>query len=200
MHAALLIWFPRWRFAAALGVFALFLGSGCATTGAAGAGVRPSSPFTPEDGHLFEDGVDLVGNPEALSGKWAEDWSNEMRDRVVRSDFIARVTVNTLRSDVDPQQHTTHWLISNVDEVLTGKLSTRELAFASSDETPGFGGIERERDNILHRPMLVLGKWAELENGEVRPHWHMALASNQVVAVVKQLLQESSRLASPAKP
>jgi hypothetical protein len=137
--------------------------------------------------------------PEDLAGRWAEDWSNEMRERVVRSDFVARVTVTTLRSDVDPQQHHTHWLVANVDEVLKGKLSTKELAFAAPEDSAGFAGIERERDNILHRPMLVLGKWAELDSGEVRPHWHMALASDQVVAVVRQLLTGSPR-AAPTAP
>ena len=174
-------------------LFGLGLVSGCATTGAAGAGVRPTSAFTAADAHLFEDGVDLVGNPEDLSGRWAEDWSNEMRDRVARSDFVARVTVTTLRSDIDPQQRATHWLVANVGEVLKGKLPTKELAFASSDQSAGYGAIDRERDNVLHRPMLVLGKWAELDNGEVRPHWHMALASEQVVAVVRQLLTGSPR-------
>jgi hypothetical protein len=172
-------------FAALLGV--LLVLPGCAS-GSAGKGAHPSSPFAGNDPRLFEDGVDLVGDPDGLSGQWADDWSNEMRDRVSRSDLVALVTVNTLRTDINPEQHTTHWLVVGVDDVLKGGAGSKELSLASSQDELGFDSVDRERSTILRRPLLLLAKWVKQPNGEVRPAWHLASASQQVVAVVRSHL------------
>lgn len=156
----------------------------CASGGASNAG-RPTSPFLESDGPLFEDGVDLVGDPSNLSGKWADDYANELRDRVNRSDLIALLTVNTVRSDVSPSDHTTHWLIAQVGDVFKGKFEG-ELSLASSDDALGFDSVDRERGNILKRPLVVFAKWAnDPSTGGVRAHWHLAAGTRDVVDAVR---------------
>src|SRR5215471_9682613 len=82
---------------------------------------RVTSPFTATDSKLFDDGVDLVSDPDGLGGRWAEDWNTEMRDRVQRSDLIALVTVTTLLTDIDPEGHTTHRLVVHIDKSMKGE-------------------------------------------------------------------------------
>jgi hypothetical protein len=168
---------------------------GCGTSSGA-RGRVVSSPFTDADKQLFADSVDLVGDPEGLTGRWADDWAVEMRDRVQRSDFVAMVTVNTLRTEIDPSKHTTHWLLANVNDVWKGGLGDDELALPSSDDSLGFESVDRERTGILRRPLLVLGKWTRAPGGELRPHWHLAIASQQVLAVVRGHLAKNT----PAPP
>jgi hypothetical protein len=164
----------------------------CGSAGSAVRPVHPSSPFTDADQQLFEDGVDMVGDPEGLTGRWADEWALEMRDRVQRSDLVALVTVNTMRTDINPQQRTTHWLLAQIGDVLKGKVDGSELALATSQSSRGFESVDQERTGILRRPLLVLGKWAETPEGEVQVHWHLALASTQVVAVVRKHLEDAS--------
>jgi hypothetical protein len=163
----------------------LGLALGCGTASSA---AKPSSPFTDNDTRLFESGVDMVGDPAELTGRWADDWSNEMRERVARSDFVALVTVNTVRTDISPEQHTTHWLIVGVDDVLKGGSGNRELSLASPQDALGFESVDRERGTILRRPLLLLAKWVAEPSGHVRPAWHLAPASQQVLAVVRSNL------------
>jgi hypothetical protein len=174
---------PPWLVAV---VVLLSLGCGSATS--AGKAMHPSSPFTDNDARLFENGVDLVGDPAALTGRWADDWASELSSRVQRSDLIALLTVNTLRTDVNPQERTTHWLVGNIGDVLKGA-SADELSLATADDALGFDSVDRERMNILRRPMLVLAKWVKDSNGTVRARWHLATASPQVVAAVRNQLK-----------
>jgi hypothetical protein len=162
---------------------------GCGTAASTGNVMHPSSPFTEADAQLFENGVDLVGDPQALTGRWADDWASELSSRIQRSDLIALLTVNTLRTDTNPQEHTTHWLVGDVGDVLKGVRGEEELSLATADDSLGFDSVDRERANILRKPMLVLAKWVKDPNGTVRARWHMASASPQVVAAVRNQLK-----------
>jgi hypothetical protein len=163
-------------------VAALFLG--CAGSRGPVNTPSPSSPFLESDKALFEDGVDLIADPEGLSGRWAEDWSRELHDRVERSDLIALLTVNTLSTDVSPEQSSTHRLVADVGDVLKGKYQG-ELALASSEDSIGFDSVDRERGNILKRPLIVFAKWVRDDVGVVRPRWHLAVGSKSVVDAVR---------------
>jgi hypothetical protein len=137
---------------------------------------------------LFEDGIDLIGEPEGLSGRWADDWNSDLRERVERSDLIALVTVNTLRTDVSPENRSTHWLVAEVGEVLKGNYQG-ELGLASSEvSSVGFDTVERERTGILHKPMVVFAKWVADDAEIVRARWHLAPGTKSIVNAVRLAL------------
>ena len=144
----------------------------------------PSSPFLETDGPLFEDGVDLISDPEGLSGRWAEDWNREMHERVQRSDVIALLIVNTLTTDVSPEQRRTHRLVTEVGDALKGKYQG-ELALASAEDSLGFDSVDRERGNLLKRTLIVFVKWARDSAGIVRPRWHLAAGSKTIINAVR---------------
>jgi hypothetical protein len=160
---------------------------GCASGGGTPPVIHPSSPFLESDALLFEDGVDMIGDPEGLTGRWADEWATSLSDRATRSDLIALMTVNTLRSDVSPEQRTTHWLVAQVGDVFKGKYEG-ELSLSSSDEAIGFDSVDREKSNVLHKPMVVFAKWVLEQDGSVRAHWHLALGSRNIVDAVRMQL------------
>jgi len=160
------------------------LSAGCATAGGVSGTHVPSSPFMEADKLLFEDGVDMIGEPDGLSGRWADAWNTELRDRVQRSDLIAVLTVNTLRTEVSPDKRSTHWLVSDVGDVLKGQYEG-ELGLATMESSIGFSTIERERANLLHKPMVVFAKWVADDAGVVRAHWHLAPATKNIVSAVR---------------
>lgn len=157
---------------------------GCASAGGVSGTHVPSSPFMEADKLLFEDGVDMIGEPDGLSGRWAEDWSTELRDRVQRSDLIAILTVNTLRTEVSPDKRSTHWLVAEVGDVLKGQYDG-ELGLATMETSIGFSTVERERADMLHKPMVVFAKWVADDAGVVRAHWHLAPATKNIVSAVR---------------
>jgi hypothetical protein len=157
---------------------------GCGGGGSALRVMHPSSPFLEADAPLFEDGVDMIGDPEGLSGRWADEWATSLQDRVARSDVIALMTVNTLRTDVSPEQRTTHWLVAEVGDVFKGKYEG-ELSLSSSDDAIGFDSVDREKSNVLHKQMVVFAKWVLEQDGSVRAHWHLALGSRNIVDAVR---------------
>lgn len=165
--------------------FAIAAGlQGCASASGVSGLHKPSSPLMEADKLLFENGIDMIGEPDGLSGRWAEDWSNDLRDRVERSDLIAVLTVNTLRTEVSPDQRSTHWLVSEVGDVLKGQYDG-ELGLAANEDAIGFDTVERERSNILHKPMVVFAKWVADDVGVVRAHWHLAPATKNIVSAVR---------------
>jgi hypothetical protein len=145
---------------------------------------RPTSPFTEADTKLFDDGVDLVSDPEGLAGKWADDWNLDMRERVRRSDLIAVVTVETLRSDIDPEGRTTHRLLVEVGRVMKGKQPGDELDLASADAATGYATIDTNKGRLLHMELLALIKWVAEPDGTVSSHFHLASASENVLSRV----------------
>ena len=165
----------------------LALLTGCASAGGVSSPQRPSSPFMEADKLLFEDGVDMLGEPDGLSGRWAEDWSSELHDRVERSDLIAILTINTLRTEVSPEQRETHWFAADVGDVLKGQYSG-ELGLAAREDSIGFESVEREQQNMLHKSMVVFANWVADEAGVVSAHWHLAPATKSIVNAVRLTL------------
>lgn len=156
--------------------------SGCGKPASVPA--RPTSPFTEADTKLFDDGVDLVSDPEGLAGKWADDWNLDMRERVKRSDLIALVTVQTVRSDTDPEGRTTHRLLAEIDRVIKGKQPSDELDLATADSATGYATMETNKGRLLHAQFLALIKWVAAPDGSVSSHFHLASASQNVVSRV----------------
>jgi hypothetical protein len=144
----------------------------------------PTSPFTEQDLKLFDDGVDLVADPDALAGRWADDWNVEMRDRVERSDLIALLEVSTLLTDTDPEGHTTHRLVVKLDKILKGRPPAMELNLSSAADAVGFPTVDSNKGRLLHMNLLVLLKWVEQSDGSVSSHFHLASSSDKVVSRV----------------
>ncbi len=159
-----------------------------ALTGCGGKSVTtpavPSSPFTETDLKLFDDGVDLVSDPDGLAGRWADDWNIEMRDRVGRSDLIAIVEVQTQLTDTSPEGRTSHQLAVVVERVLKGKPPAMELSLSSADSSIGYPSVDQNKGRLLHMRLLALIKWVEEPDGSVSSHFHLTSSSDKVVSRV----------------
>lgn len=158
--------------------------AGCATTGTRNV-MSPSSPFTDDDGALFDDGVDMVGYPAGLSGRWADDWISGLRNRTERSDLIAELTVTTVRTDTSPEQRVTHWLVADVGDDLKGTYEG-ELGLASSSDELGFESVDRARTGLLEKqPLILFAKWVKDDAGTVRARWHLVRAGEDIAKAVR---------------
>jgi hypothetical protein len=126
---------------------------------------------------LFDDGVDLIENPEGLSGRWKEDWDRDLDERIAGSDFVATGSVTTLRTEVDPERQTSYHMVFDVDEALLGEPSSKELLLISRDGDTGYGSVVQHRDHVLRRAVLAFVKYGAGPDGASTPYFHLAAPS-----------------------
>jgi hypothetical protein len=146
------------------------------------------TPFTEEHALVFEDGVDFVADPEGLEGRWREDWSRELDQRVSWSDVVAVVTVRTIRTDTDPNRETTLRLLAEPSRTLLGDVPDEVELKVKQHET-GFSTVEGNHRQILSTEFIAFLKWYQADDGSVLPHWHLAPASDPVLSRVEYLLE-----------
>ncbi len=171
------------------------LASLLAACGSAAPPARSTSPFEAQHAEVFEDGADFIADPTHLEGRWREDWSRDLDRRVSWSDVIARVTVHTLRTDTDLDRVDTYRLIAAIDEALWGQAPEDDLTLTVREGEPGYGTLEGNDRRILNQPFLLFVKWYDTPEGQVRPHWHLAPATEPVVSRVEYLID--NRLRAP---
>jgi hypothetical protein len=162
------------------------LSVGC---GGAAPKPRPVTEFTERDGRLFEDGVDFVGDPEALGGRWRDEWSEHLDHRVRRADAVAIVMVRTVRTDIDLDRRSTYRLLADVEEELLGALP-EELSLTVNEQQQGFTTVQGNEERILNQPFVAFVKWYRTRSGQVEAHWHLAPASEPVLDRTAWLLEK----------
>ena len=168
-------------------VFALVLFTGC---GGGTHSIRVTSEFTSEHAELFEDGFDFVKEPAALEGQWLEDWQREIQSRVANSDYIAVVTVTTLRTDVDPERRTSFRVVGDIERPLYGSIPDRELDLTVDENAVGYASVRDNQELFLNQVFVAYVKWYEDEEGEVAAHWHLSPASEGIVGATEKLVKE----------
>jgi len=158
-----------------------------------GAGARVAGPFTERHAQLFDDSVDMVENPQDLSGAWLDDWEKELDERFAESNVIAKGRVITLRTDQDLEQRTTFHIVVKVDEVLEGKHGGEELNLRVAQGEPGYANVERYREQMLNKPFVAFVRWYKDASGVAGEHFHLSTPS-------KHLLQRLDRLLANKRP
>ena len=146
--------------------------------------MRPTSAFSEQDGQLFEDAVDFVADPDALTGRWADDWQHDMRGRVAASDLIALVSIPTLQTATDPQQRTSFRLSTTVLKTMKGN-APADLTLSVADDAPGYSSIEPGRARLNTEQFVVFAKYYTKTDGSYDAHWHLSISSPQVAAHVR---------------
>ena len=156
---------------------------GVASCGASrGSSMRPHAEFTAEDARLFEDGVDLIENPDQLEGQWKLDWDRDLDRRVAQSDLIVIGTVNTLRDDVDLDQNTSYQIVLATERALVGEKPGSEMILISRQGATGYSSVQEHRGHLLGRKLIAFVRYAIGENDAAVAHFHLSSPSEAVTA------------------
>jgi hypothetical protein len=150
--------------------------------------LRTSSEFTEVHAEFFEDGVDYVANPDALEGRWRDEWQREMEKRLEYSDFIGVVTVNTLRTDIAPGRRTSLRLMATIDKRLLGEAPKEGVSLVVRDGQAGYETVDGNQKRILNERFVVFVKWYEDENELISAHWHLSPASDVILDRIQELI------------
>lgn len=160
--------------------------AGCASAGLPAAR-EPTSAFVDVDHVLFDNGIDFVENPEALTGNWRADVERELQQRIERSDIVGLIKVETLVVERDPEGAKKLVLSTAVADVWKGQLD-EEQALVVGPAQAGYGALERAQTRVLEGQYVLFLKWAEDESGRVSGRFHLSPSSEAVVSAVKRAL------------
>ncbi len=168
-----------------------FLALACAAVACAGCGgaqtkgVTPGE-FTAEHGVLFDDGVDLIEDPEGLQGRWKSDYELELEQRAEAADLVVSGVVTTVRVEQDPEMRHTFHLLLRRDDVLKGETDEPEFALTSREGARGYGSVSQHRDRMLEQPFVAFIRYAEGEGGEAVAHFHLSRPSPTVISTLER--------------
>lgn len=148
------------------------------------------APLSAEDRQLFDDGLDLVADPEALEGEWRRTWSQELDQRVRRADVVAYVRVETMRTDVDLDRRTTYRILVKGEQELLGELPADGVELRAREGDRGYNTVEGQDERILDQQFVLFLKWDRPEGStSVTPRWHLAPRVDQVTSRTEYLLE-----------
>jgi len=166
------------------------LAAGC---GGSSGFMRVTSPMTAADEVRFDNGVEMVGDIEGLSGAWRDTWNEEMDERIGRADLIAVVAVRTVHQDTDLERRNSYRLVADVEEVLRGDGSgTLQLSSRQGDR--GFVTVGDAERRILGGRFVAFVKWAQPggEDAPVIARWHLAPETESVRSWVEGRIAEQA--------
>jgi hypothetical protein len=175
----------------------LLLVLGACATGSPAAAPTTGTPLSAEDRVFFDDGVDFVGDPSVLEGRWRDDWSNELDSRVTHADVVSYVRVQALRTDVDLERRTTYRLLVDEVESIVGELP-EDLGLASQEGDGGYITIEGNESRILDEEFVLFLKWEQPSpDAPVRARWHLSPHTEDVTARVEYLAERRRGVERP---
>jgi hypothetical protein len=158
----------------------------CAACGGSQSNAIVPGAFTPEHALLFDDGVDLIEDPEALQGRWKADFDRELDQRAEEADVVVSGVVSTVRVEQDPELRSTYHLLFRVDSALKGEPQKSELQLSAREGARGYGSVVQHRDRILERPLVAFVRYAAGENGALIPHFHLSAPSPTVTTALQR--------------
>jgi hypothetical protein len=141
--------------------------------------VQPGE-FTKQHELLFDDGVDLIEDPDALQGRWLSDWQRELEQRLEDADVVASGRVTTVREEINPEQRASFHLLFLKRKAFKGK-PRNELSLSAAEGASGYASVQQNREHVIDRDMIVFVRYAVSADGAVTPHFHLMPQSKAVM-------------------
>ena len=129
---------------------------------------------------LFDDGVDLIEDPDALQGRWKDEWERELDDRIAQSDFVSTGAVKTIRVEVNPEGRESYHLTFEVDRNLKGNAPRGQISLSSRGGASGYASLDQYRERMLNRELVAFVRYAKEQSGAVVTHFHLAPPSEAI--------------------
>jgi hypothetical protein len=167
---------------------------GVAGCGASRPGPAVSSPFTERDKQLFDDGFDLMEDPDALHCQWRIDWEHELTERLDRSDAIVEGEIVSTHVDTDPDQRKSYRVVLSVRKAHRGALGhgVNEVSLAAREGSLGYASLAGNPERILRLPFVAFMKYADVAGRPVA-HFHLTPPSLALRRALAELAREDKK-------
>ena len=149
-------------------------------------------PWNPEDRPFFDDGVDLIENPIALSGAWGGRQKNWMEGRIQLSDVVAVVEIRSIQTEIDAAKQASKRLEATVIESLYGTTPGNRIMLKSRSDAPGFPLLSRHESRLGGRFILFYRHFV-IDEGKsdsaTGHHFHLSPASDTLLDHVEERIR-----------
>lgn len=153
-----------------------------------------NAPLSADEARAFEHGADFIATLTGLEGKWREDWDRDLQTRVGSADFVGVITIHTVRTDVDPEQRVTHRLMGKVERSLYGKARAKDVDLAVREGVPGYVSVHDNLERLQGAKVIAYVRWFRTDVNTVSAHWHIAPASEEIVAETETAIGQFARI------
>ncbi len=159
------------------------------TVGCAAAEFQVGNAWQPGEERFFDDGVDMVGDPSKISGKWAYEQQDELTGRVQLADLIARVEILSVQTHRNIDGIETKRLTVEIVEIKYGHSPEQQLSLASLRDAPGHTLIQRYEKRLTGHFILFI-RWFETDDGSLGHHFHLSPATSIIESEVQKRINE----------
>lgn len=160
--------------------------------GCGGAAFKAGKPWDPEEATFFDDGVDVVEDLTALSGKWAYDLEKDLDGRVQLADLVAKVEVVSVQTASDLDGETGKRVEVRIKDIVYGASPSLEIFLESPKEDPGHQLILRY-ENRLKGSFFLFVRWFVDGDGSLGHHFHLSPDSMQMESEIKKRVDARQR-------
>jgi hypothetical protein len=156
--------------------------------------------WDPREARFFDDGVDLIEDPHGTTGIFGFRQKDLLEGRIQLSDFVAIVTVQTVRTSSNMDGVETKHVDVTIEKRLYGDRPERTISLKSESTSTGIGTIGRHETSLTGR-FILFSRWFEKRSAsssgtsasssgtkEIAYHFHLTPASPFMLAEVKQRL------------
>lgn len=150
------------------------------------------TPMTAEHERLFDNSLDLVGDPSILEGAWLDEWEDEVSGRVQMADTVGLVEVTAIRRDTDLQRRDTLRVVCSVLRTRFGTFPESEIALPVRDDESSFSLVARSEGRLMRNQFVLFVKWTRGDGDTLIPRWHLSPAADPVVRRVNSLAEQRS--------
>jgi hypothetical protein len=159
----------------------------CAACGGSSKRVAQPGEFTTQHAVIYDDGVDLIEDPDSLQGRWHSDWEVELDQRLDDADLVAQGKVTTLREEINPEGRATYHLLFQIDRTFRGSPRGKELSLAAREGSAGYASVEQHKVHVIERELVAFVRYAvNPTTGEVAPHFHLMPPSPAVTRGIQR--------------
>ena len=177
-----------------LAILAMFFFAACG-----GESYHVGKPWNDEDARFFDDGVDLIENPGITTGIFGFQQKDLLNGRVQLSDFVAIVTVQTVRTTTFSDRSEIKFVDVTIEKTLYGNRPEKKLSLRSEPSSTGYALVSRHEASLSGR-FILFSRWFEETSANpsspktIARHFHLTPASSRMLTEVKLGLARRSQL------
>jgi hypothetical protein len=157
-----------------------------------GNALKVGQPWNPKEEKFFDNGIDIIDNPNSAFGQWGFQQESAMDGRAQLSDYVAVVEITAIKTVTSAENVEAKHIEVKVKKTLYGTHPDSVLSLKSDPSFPGFVLIKRYEKRLKGNFILFSRWFNETINGPTAQgldcRFHLSPASPVMIKATKDRL------------
>ena len=149
------------------------------------------TPWESSLAEYFDDSLDFTLNPQSLSGQWLFKYQDQLKVRMIRSEYVMGVSIVSVTKKTDPEGKECKDIYATVKAQVKGEWDKDTLTLRVCDNMAGFDSFKEEDSRIFERAFIAFLKLYTIPDGSTGIHWHLSPLSQGLKDGMDGILKES---------